>query len=288
MQKKTKIHFSGQARTILASLWLLITLSLASWWMILGLKKITEVKIQHMLHWEGCFFIFILIAGGSALIFFSYAEEKRHSQIKHFFSAFTHDLKTSLASLRLQAEVLEEAGKNIHLSRLLQDIVRLELQLSNSLYFANTDSVALFLEKVSLAKTLEHLKYYWPDMKIILEKDVELLVDKRALESILKNIFQNARIHGEASEVRVSTELGTKKVLLRISDNGRGFQGDLRELSKGFMKDYQFSKGGSSGLGLYLSRILVERMKGKISFEKNSPCGLTALLTLGSEYGGSK
>ena len=60
--------------------------------------------------------------------------------------AFTHDLKTALASLQLQAESLQEdwpdAASNPNLARLLEDTVRLGVQLENSLFFAQPDGAA--------------------------------------------------------------------------------------------------------------------------------------------------
>ena len=49
-----------------------------------------------------------LVGGGLALFYYAKREQKRHAQVEEFFAAFTHDAKTALASLRLQAESLKE------------------------------------------------------------------------------------------------------------------------------------------------------------------------------------
>ncbi|PMZ42889.1 hypothetical protein, partial [Pseudomonas sp. FW306-02-H05-AA] len=80
-------------------------------------------RYQHMLLWEGSFLLLVVLAGGIALLYFSFLDLRRHEQLKTFFSSFTHDLKTSLTSLRLQAEIIEEnqVSSSPNLVRLLQD-----------------------------------------------------------------------------------------------------------------------------------------------------------------------
>ena len=55
----------------------------------------------------------------------SAANRRRQDEVRNFFMSFTHDLKTSLASLQLQAESLREdlpeAAANANLDRLLKD-----------------------------------------------------------------------------------------------------------------------------------------------------------------------
>ena len=48
----------------------------------------------------------MLVAGGVALLVAIRLEQRRRRDMRAFFMAFTHDLKTSLTSLRLQAEAL--------------------------------------------------------------------------------------------------------------------------------------------------------------------------------------
>ena len=98
----------------------------------------------------------------------------RSEQIKVFFAAFTHDLKTSLASLRLQAESLQEDLKDSEhrrlTQRLVKDTVRLELQLENSLYIAGPKVKPIHLEQLLLKDVLESISHHWPDMAIELKQ----------------------------------------------------------------------------------------------------------------------
>src|SRR5437763_797187 len=109
-----QLHYAG------AIVWILLTVSLATWWMIFGLEQARRLRdlqgpqaqalqtVQRMLVWEGGSFIALLLVGGVALLISVRAEQKRQREIEAFFMAFTHDLKTALASLQLQAESLRE------------------------------------------------------------------------------------------------------------------------------------------------------------------------------------
>ena len=61
-----------------------------------------------MLVLEGTTLVGMLVAGGVALLGAIRREQRRRRDMRAFFMAFTHDLKTSLTSLRLQAEALRE------------------------------------------------------------------------------------------------------------------------------------------------------------------------------------
>src|SRR5438270_10435961 len=150
----------------LVALWLLFTVTLAGWWLVFGLRQLDLIKQSNlenavqlhrhyqMLLWEGGVLIVSLIGGGAALFYYARREQKRHAQVEEFFAAFTHDAKTAIASLRLQAESLREdteaIAPNPLLDRLLSDTVRLQLQLENSLFLVNLPSGKLLVEVIKI------------------------------------------------------------------------------------------------------------------------------------------
>ena len=150
----------------LVGLWVVFTVTLAGWWLVFGLRQLdllNRLKLEgaadfhrhyQMLLWEGGILILSLIGGGLALFYYARREQRRHAQVEEFFAAFTHDAKTALASLRLQAESLREdfadAGPSPLLDRLLSDTLRLQLQLENSLFLVNLTRGAFFLEPINL------------------------------------------------------------------------------------------------------------------------------------------
>ncbi|MFI5177316.1 MAG: sensor histidine kinase [Vicinamibacterales bacterium] len=286
---RSRLHY------VAAILWILLTVSLASWWMFFGLAQSRElgvlggpeaarlVRVQRMLLWEGGTFIGLLLVGGIALLVSIRHEQARQRAVEAFFMAFTHDLKTALASLQIQAESLREdwpdAADNQNLARLLQDTVRLGVQLENSLYFAQPDG-GLFLEPIPLARFVQRIATDWPQLTVRVTGDATAIADARGLESVLRNLLQNAVVHGGATEVQVSIDQRPDgRVSLTTKDDGRGAPADvLRLLGQPFVGHGPTSR---TGVGLFVSRQLALRMRGDLRFERpSSGAGFMAVLEL--------
>lgn len=280
-------------KILLVALWLTFTVTLAAWWLIFGLRQLDLLDQFHveqadqlqrhyrMLLWEGGILIASLIGGGIALFYYARREQKRHAQVEEFFAAFTHDAKTALASLRLQAESLKEdlgTNPNPLLDRLLQDTLRLQLQLENSLFLVNLPTGRLLNEPVRIGQIVEALRYHWPNLSIIQKGDATVRGDTRALESVLTNLIHNAVTHGEASQIEITAEPSSNgRLIVRVADNGRGFPGDFTQLGRLFVRH---ARGSGSGVGLYISRQLAKRMNATLDFARGKNGGFVAELNL--------
>jgi signal transduction histidine kinase len=279
-------------KLLLVLLWLGLTFSLSGWWMVHGMRQADELGAsnsavataamrQHrMFFWEGLSLLTFVTVGGMALAYATYYEQRRSEELRNFFSTFTHELKTSLTSLRLQAEILEEDPKNHeseNLRRLLRDVVRLELQLENALILAQAERSKLFLEEIPVRKILANLSMHWPQLTVEVKGDARVKADQRAFECILKNFLQNAYVHGGATHVEVTPVASEGGVLLTVKDNGKGFAGDPEVLGKEFVRHTTRS---GAGIGLFLARKLAQRMGGKLVLAQGNPKGLEAKLQL--------
>jgi len=277
---------------ILVALWVLFTVTLAAWWLVFGLRQLDLINQSNlenavqlhrhyqMLLWEGGILIASLIGGGLALFYYARREQKRHAQVEEFFAAFTHDAKTALASLRLQAESLREDfgdESNPLLDRLLSDTLRLQLQLENSLFLVNLPRGKFFLQPIRLGDRVEALRLHWPNVTITQAGDGVVMADARALESVLTNLVQNAVIHGHATQVDVQVRPNAGRLSVAVIDNGRGFDGDLGQLGELFVRH---ARSSGSGVGLYIVRRLLTAMHGTITFRNGETKGLVALLEL--------
>ena len=265
-----------------AVVWLIFTLALASWWFIFALGQAEEANHYRMLVSEGVALLASLLIGGAALLYGIRREQARHNAIEEFFAAFTHDLRTSLASMRLQVESLDEdlqerGENNPLLQRLLSDSVRLQLQLDNSLFYANRKRGKLFIERVSLRKAVDAIAREFAGLTVSMSGDMIVLADVRALEVVLRNLFQNALIHGGASAVDIRIDqTGAARVAMQIEDNGSGPQIDVRELGRLFFRP---TRQSGTGVGLYISRRLAKRMHGLLTLSRGAR-GLVATLEL--------
>lgn len=292
----------SKSRLLLGFLWLILSISLGVWWTVNGLaqaNQVAELKSYlgareesvatlerqiRMIKMEGGFFMLLLIVGGSTLIVLSQKDLERTQMLKDFFATLTHEMKTPLASLRLQAESLEEDLKSKKtkaiLTRLIDDSKRLELQMDKALYLAAiTRKEILFIETVLLSELLLKVTSYYPFAEVITIHDCNVKVDVRAFESVIKNLIENAKNHGKATKIFFKIEKVSHNAKITVSDNGIGFQGDTKELGKLF---YRHNTNSGSGIGLYLVKTLIRKMNGHVYFKKgNKGFEVTIHLPLG-------
>ncbi|OCC29046.1 GHKL domain protein [Leptospira interrogans serovar Canicola] len=267
----------------------MITVSLGIWWFLLGLKLTNTVaglsakldasaasesllvleRQSRMIKMEGTFFLSMLLLGGITLIWLSYRDIRRNKMIHDFFSTVTHEMKTPLASLRLQAESLQEELPNHHenklIHRLLKDSVRIESQMNRAMYLASlTRSEILYIEKTNVRSVFLSVGEDFPELKIDLShlEDVFVPADRKALESIFKNLAENSLKHGKANVLKViSKKQISNQILITITDNGTGFDGKYKNLGIPFQKHGSTS---GTGIGLYIIKKLMSKMNGSM------------------------
>lgn len=254
--------------TWLSLAWLILTVSLVGWWMIHALEQsANDERLRRMFLWEGSFLLGFLFLGGAGLVYLTFHHQARHERLRMFFSMFAHDLKTSITRLRLQSELLEESalGKDPKIASILKDIQRLDLQLENSLWMAQIDSGSLLIQKTALRDVVEHLRNEFGDVRMEINRDADVLVDRRAFAVVLRNLFHNSLMHGQADRIDLVVKTAAPStVVLEIGDNGKGLSIPAENLGREILSSNRSSRG--NGLGLYLSRRLMERMEGRLEF----------------------
>lgn len=248
------------------SLWLIFTSAMVIWWWVHAItdfkvaRESLEATLKHerMIMWEGTAFLIAIFIAGYFLWSFIKQDILRHNQLKIFFSNFSHDIKTSITRLRLQSEVLQdqkEFASNEKLKQLIRDISRLDLQLENSLYISQENNYQVYLEKVSLSDLIQHIKGDFSEIEIHLAKDAQILADRRLFLCVLRNVINNAVVHGAATEIRISVNVTSELIELLIQDNGSGAKPD----SKGF------------GIGIEICKQLLVKMHGHFNVPTTSP-----------------
>ncbi len=238
------------------------------------MELIAQVDIEtdrhrSMLFWEGATLLALLLIGGGTLIHFIRQESRHARKLKKFFAGFTHDVKTRLAGVKLQTEILRADNKDEKLKslidRLLTDTSRLQVQVENSLYVGGSSRNTLHAESVSIRSLVEILKDSWPQLHMTVRGEATVLADRRAIESVLTNLFHNSISHGQATEIEVDLSVDRSEgcAQIRVRDNGKGFSGDATKLGEIF---YRHNPSSGSGLGLYTSRESIQKMGGSLLF----------------------
>jgi signal transduction histidine kinase len=113
---------------------------------------------------------------------------------------------------------------------------------------------------------------------------IELRLDPHRFLQVMANLLSNAIKHSPAdSTVRVELRRDGRHAQVRVRDHGPGI--DPRFRARLFEKFSQADPSdsrpvGGTGLGLYISRLLVERMGGHIAAEAADGGGTTFVVTL--------
>ena len=209
-------------------------------------------------------------------------ELKRIKTMEIFFASMTHELKTPLASIRLQTEAIQESMDPTHkgqkwVARLLQDVSRLEHQMGNTLELARlTGGGDLFIEQVSLQDVMNELGRLWqPHFEKQLDLKLNTIIgsaqaDRHALNMILNNIFANAIKHSgkEPVQIQVKTIESASGLALEIKDDGQGCdEKGLAEITDLFKRG---SSTAGSGVGLFLVHSLMGKMNGRAHFRNDN------------------
>lgn len=104
------------------------------------------------------------------------------------------------------------------------------------------------------------------------------------LTQVLMNLLINAAdateaIAGRTPAIRVSTRQAGDEVELSVGDNGHGM--DAAVLGRAFTDSFTTKPAGKGrGIGLYLSKKLIEEMSGRIALESKPGAGTTARVWL--------
>jgi K+-sensing histidine kinase KdpD len=119
------------------------------------------------------------------------------------------------------------------------------------------------------------------ELEVSLDQDARIRADRRSLMSVLRNLFQNAMIHGNSQRISIRSEqLPLGRMRLSIYDHGKGFSGNFETLGHDPLPQ-QESTG--NGIGLYLCRSLISRQGGKLEFSNDATRGFAAHLELPGE-----
>lgn len=114
------------------------------------------------------------------------------------------------------------------------------------------------------------------------EDRLQVVVDRGRFEQVILNLMNNALdAAGPDGQVRVQARLVERQVVIDVSDNGPGIPVGAKER---LFEAFYTSKGEQgTGLGLYISRSLVEAHGGTLELESSSSDGSTFRLTLPAE-----
>lgn len=282
MNIKNPFSHSSKLLFTLSLLWAVVLLMIGAWWVYIMINfesflgHTDRPRITKMLAWEGGSFLVLLMLLSVSLLVLYLKDQKKTNSLQAFFASLTHELKTPLASIRLQGEVINEILEskndptlNKLIGRLIADTTKLETQMDKILQLSRIERGGeLNLTSLSLLPFIKRLAKTWvPEHEVDIiapDGNINIDADEFALELIMKNLLENTRIHTSSKKIQIVLSQKEGKVHLAYVDHG-DFKGDLDKLGTLFYK-HNSTKG--SGIGLYLSQKLLDKMHGSLSITK--------------------
>src|SRR5581483_2417184 len=105
--------------------------------------------------------------------------------------------------------------------------------------------------------------------------------DRLRLEQVVVNVLSNAVKYGAGKPISVKLEAGPDRVRLSIADQGIGIsESDAARLFARFQRAASIRHYGGMGLGLYISRHIVEGHGGTITLASTPGVGSTFVIEL--------
>lgn len=246
--------------------------------------------------WEGGFFLLVLFGGMLVLTRAIRQDARLRRRQQNFLALVSHEFKSPLASMRLSAETLSLRAADPDSrrlgQRLLADGDRLLGMVNNLLETTRIEEGELDLRPEPLhlaplaraAADRHGAKAAARDvaLRCRVPPEVKLLADRTALETVLRNLLDNALnacLAGSGSTVSVAAERRGGSVRIVVADDGAGFAPeDARRLFDKFHRDPQSPSPGT-GLGLYIVARLAALSGATVAAESAGP-GRGAKMTL--------
>jgi PAS domain S-box-containing protein len=205
-------------------------------------------------------------------------ERKRLERAQHDFVAMaSHDLASPLTVVRARAQLLQrrQTYDEASVAAILEQTTRMERLIADlrdmvrveggglTVHREPLDLVALVHEAVTRARTLAAPQLLRLDVP---ERPVIVLGDQGRLGQVLDNLLGNAvKYSPQGGEILVRVEAGDREARLSVADQGIGIPANvLPHLFERFYRGQQVAGEAGLGLGLYISRMLVEAHGGRI------------------------
>lgn len=209
--------------------------------------------------------------------------EKAFVHQKQFAANAAHELKTPLASIIANIEVLkmDEDPTNMECMEVLEDTLVNAQRLSDLVYdllrmnsALDADNCEAFEAKAMFDGIIASLSESVKHKNIQMKNDtqgVTLFGEKALLQRVFFNVVQNAvKYNKTGGEVIISAVRNGKETTIIISDTGIGIpKTELENIFEPFYRvdNSRSRETGGSGLGLSIVRSVIEKHKGRISIE---------------------
>ncbi len=216
-----------------------------------------------------------------------------NQELDTFFYKASHDLKGPLASVMgiVNLARLENSDplNEKYFTMIETSVKRLDRTLLDLIELARTRKGTSKLSQInimSMVQDILHSLRHLPDFgsinfEVKIDHLLELKADKVLVLSVFQNLIHNAinYCNQDSPHVKIKVEKHDNGIQLQIIDNGHGIPEGIRDrVFEMFYRGHPDSTG--SGLGLFIVKNALEKMKGNISFESEVGKGTTFTINI--------
>lgn len=224
---------------------------------------------------------------------------KVNEELDQFVYSVSHNLRAPLMSMlglvnlfqvNIQNGQYEDAPA--YLSRIEHSIHKLDATIRQILTYSKNSRSISAMGKINLHQLVngifEELQYFNAyereiEKKVTIREDVALYSDAGRLNFIFKNLISNAIKYADpgksASYIHIDITVNKKEASIQIKDNGIGINPVfLKRVFDMFFRATNKSDG--AGLGLYIVKESIEKLKGHIDIQSHPGTGTEILLCI--------
>jgi PAS domain S-box-containing protein len=217
--------------------------------------------------------------------------KKTNMELDKFVYSTSHDLRAPLSSMLGIIELsLEEKLKPkllMHLNMLKESIEKLDNFIGDILDYSRNARLHVDKEEIDFQELIDdvtgNLKYMGDvhrqtQIAIDITQDIPFLSDKYRLTVILNNLISNAfryqNVKAQSPLVNIFVDASKNEAIIKVQDNGIGISKEFHD--KIFDMFYRISsESNGSGLGLYIVKETVDKLRGCIELQSEPGKGST-------------
>ena len=213
--------------------------------------------------------------------------KKRIKEIEEFASDVSHELKNPLASLKsssdlLSTKLLAEKDKRLLIKNMSNDIDRMNILISDISSYTLT-SVEIHeeaFEDVELISFFNDFKNSLSNSNFlinisVIEKEIFVKINKGKFIQVMHNLLDNALSYlSKLSKILIFIKIDAKTCVINFVDQGPGIPIDYKDkIFERFYTDRDVNNKSHSGLGLSISKKIIESFDGNINLIKSTHIG---------------
>lgn len=229
-----------------------------------------------------------------------YSKTLKENQVKDMFTnMIAHELRAPLTAMRGYASMIIEREDTVHdvkvsAQRIQDSSERLMLIVNDlldvarihsgklSVTQARTDIQDVITSVITAMQIVAHEK----NIRVVQEgttTPVFITIDEKRFHQALTNLVSNSIKYTKAGEIKISLEERDDRVEIRVKDTGMGISAEnQKNLFAPFFRvdSPEVNQSVGTGLGMWITKQLIELMKGSIGVESIKGVGTHIVVTL--------